>query len=154
VVADTVTQTFTVLTLPDTSVYFEKLYSVNRKKKTMEWYIPLTILPAIGMIILSTTNFIISLNTEISNLELEEQLNTHIIVQKVDQLKRLGIANAFLYSSGLLFMFSSLSKAFFQKELIYELLMVLAAIMATFALVYLFIHSIKSIQIRQEHLKL
>jgi len=35
----------------------------------MEWYGPLTILPAIGLLILSTSRFIISLNEEVSKLE-------------------------------------------------------------------------------------
>lgn len=36
----------------------------------MEWYLPITIMPAIGLIILSTTNFIIALNNEIYELNL------------------------------------------------------------------------------------
>jgi hypothetical protein len=32
----------------------------------MEWYGPLTILPAIGLLILSTSNFIVSLNEEVT----------------------------------------------------------------------------------------
>ena len=86
----------------------------------MEWYAPLTILPAIGLIILSTTNFLISLNTEIYQLEKEKETNNWIIRQKMKQLKRLGIANALLYASALFFMFSALLKIFYQKESLFQ----------------------------------
>ena len=35
----------------------------------MEWYIPITILPGIGLIILSTSNVVLELNREIERLE-------------------------------------------------------------------------------------
>lgn len=35
---------------------------------TMEWYIPITILPGIGMLILSTTNQMMMLSAEIGEL--------------------------------------------------------------------------------------
>lgn len=38
------------------------------KKLIMEWYVPMTILPGIGLIILSTSNFLIALNIEIAQL--------------------------------------------------------------------------------------
>jgi hypothetical protein len=120
----------------------------------MEWYGPLTILPAIGLIILSTSNFIIALNTEIGRIETEKEPNRKIIMQKVIQLRRLGIANAFLYSSALLFLFSSLVKAFFNSTTGFQLLMISGAFMATVALAFLFTHSIRAVQIRHEHLKL
>jgi len=48
----------------------------------MEWYAPLTIL-AIGLIILSTTNFLISLNTEIYQLGKETEQNENVINGKI-----------------------------------------------------------------------
>ena len=119
----------------------------------MEWYAPLTILPAICLIILSTSNFLIALNNEIYQLEKEKDVNEWIIDQKLKQLKRLGIANALLYSSALFFMFSALFKAIYHEEMLYNCLMITAVFFVTIALSFLFIHSIKAIKIRHQHLK-
>jgi hypothetical protein len=43
--------------------------SQRNESKIMEWYGPLTILPAIALVILSTSNFIVSSNSEIQALE-------------------------------------------------------------------------------------
>jgi len=120
----------------------------------IEWYAPLTILPAIGMIILSTSNFLVSLNNEIYQLEKDKNVNGWIINQKLKQLKRLGIANALLYSSAILFMFSALSKAIYDTDMLFNCLMIIAVLLVTVALSFLFIHSIKAIKIRHKHLKL
>lgn len=69
----------------------------------MEWFGPLTVLPAIGLIIMSTGNFIVALNNEIVELETSDYKNEQIITLKLAQLKRLGIANASLYASFVLF---------------------------------------------------
>ena len=106
------------------------------------------------MIILSTANFLISLNNEIYQLEKDNRRDSWIIRQKLIQLKRLGWANALLYSSALFFMFSSLIKVLFDRLPLFNLFMVLAAILLTAALVILFIHSLKAISIRHKNLKL
>lgn len=120
----------------------------------MEWYAPLTILPAIGLIILSTSNFIISLNAEIIQLENDVAKHKAIIRAKLQQLKRLGIANGLLYGSGVIFLVAGLFKALILNDHWFNVMMVCAAFCTTLALIFLFIHSIKSIQIRQKHLKL
>jgi thiamine pyrophosphate-dependent acetolactate synthase large subunit-like protein len=73
----------------------------------MEWYLPITVLPALGLLILSTSNFIIASNEEIQALEMEMETNIRIIQQKVKQLTRLGAAISLLYTSALLFMVSA-----------------------------------------------
>lgn len=117
----------------------------------IEWYTPLTILPAIGLIILSTANFIVSLNNEIYELEKYNEKNSWIIKQKLMQLKRLGLANALLYLSALFFMFSALSFFFSKSELLFKSFMVLAVFLVTIALLFLFIHSLKAISIRHKN---
>ena len=120
----------------------------------MEWYGPLTVLPAIGMIILSTTNFIIALNQEITELESDKEKYLDIILLKITQLKRLGIANSLLYGSALLFLLAGLSKALMMQEFLFFAIMLIGVLGTTGALTFLFIHSYKSIQIRQKHLKI
>jgi len=59
----------------------------------MAWYIPLTIIPGVALIILSTSNFTIALNAEISQMKKENsEINKSIIKQKLNQLTKLSIA--------------------------------------------------------------
>jgi len=120
----------------------------------MEWYGPLTILPAIALLILSTTTFIIALNNKIIELVNDEKKYAKIIQLKMIQLEKLGIANAFLYACALLFMVAGLSMAFTNNSNLFLYLMLEGVITAVVALSFLFLHSLGSILIRQKHLKI
>jgi ABC-type Fe3+-siderophore transport system permease subunit len=120
----------------------------------MDWYAPLLILPAIGMIIVSTGHFIVALTSELSELERDIPRYQSTIRAKVKQLKRLGRANAMLYTGALFFMFSSLTQAVFVNPLVFKGLMLAASICVTIALIFLFIHSIKAVSIRDMHLRI
>lgn len=120
----------------------------------MEWYGPLTVLPALGLLIMSTSNFIVSLNSEIIDLEKAEVIKEKIIIQKLKQLKRLGFANASFYAASLLFLLAGLSNAFTFSEAMFEYFMLAGVLGTTIGLTFLFIHSLKSVQIRQQNLKL
>ncbi len=120
----------------------------------MEWYGPLTILPAIALLILSTTTFIIALNNEIVELVNDGEKCAKIIQLKMIQLKRLGIANAFLYACALLFMVAGLSMAFTNNSNLFLYLMLGGVFTTVVALSFLFVHSLGSILIRQKHLKI
>ena len=69
----------------------------------MEWYIPLTILPGIGMLILSTSNLLIAINNEIRDLNQEKDKYGVIISAKIKQLKRLNYALIAEYVSAFVF---------------------------------------------------
>jgi hypothetical protein len=120
----------------------------------MEWYGPLTVLPAIGLLVLSTSNFIVSLNNELIVLENDKVRLQEIIQLKISELRKLGIANSFLYGSALFFMVAGMSKAIDMGDDFFFAMMLSGVITTTIALTFLFIHSIKSVQIRQKHLKL
>lgn len=120
----------------------------------MEWYGPLTILPAVALIILSTSNFIIALNEEIILLQKEKDKLILIIELKVQQLKRLGIANGFLYGSALLFLIAGIMKVLTNVDKLFNYTLVIGVIFITIALVFLFIHAIRSVSIREKHLRL
>lgn len=120
----------------------------------MEWYGPLTVLPSIGLIILSTANFIVSLNNELTGLEVDKVKHQAIIQMKIAQLKKLGIANSCLYGSALLFLVAGMSKAITMSDDLIFFFMLSGVITTTAALIFLFMHSLKSVQIRQEHLKI
>lgn len=120
----------------------------------MEWFAPITILPGIGLLILSTSNFTIALNTEITELCLNVEKNKEIIDLKIIQLKRLSFAISFLYASVIAFLLSGLLKGI---ELVgnrfFVYLMILGTFFVSIAVIILFVYSIKAISIRQKHLK-
>jgi len=120
----------------------------------MEWYGPLTILPAVALIILSTSNIIIALNQEITDLEKDKQNTFNIISLKIKQLRRLGIANGFLYGSALVFLIAGILKMLIASDRLFLYTMLLGVVLITLALVFLFIHSVKSVSIRKKHFKL
>jgi uncharacterized membrane protein len=120
----------------------------------MEWYGPLTVLPAIGLLVLSTSNFIVALNAEITTLEDRETNTNEIIMLKLGQLKRLGWANSFLYASALLFLIAGITKALLTFESLFNTLMLLGVFVTTIAIVFLLVHSYKSVSIRQKHLRI
>ena len=120
----------------------------------MEWYGPLTILPAVALIILSTSNIIIALNREITAMESESENNLSIICLKIRQLKRLGIANGFLYGSALVFLIAGMIKMLFDSETLFLFTMLVGVVFITIALFFLFIHAVKSVNIHQKHLEL
>lgn len=119
----------------------------------MEWYGPLTILPAVALIIMSTTNFIIALNEEIILLQNEKEKLKVIIELKVKQLRRLGIANGILYGSALLFLIAGISKVLTKIDYLFNYILLLGVVFVAIALTFLFIHAIKSVSIREKHLK-
>ena len=120
----------------------------------MEWYGPLTILPAIALIILSTANFIVSSNSEIQALQKEAERNVEIIQLKLGQLKRLSVAISFLYSSILLFLFASLSAIFSWTNILFDGFMILAVLATTCAIAVLLVHAVRAVQIRLKHLQI
>ncbi len=120
----------------------------------MEWYGPLTILPAVALIILSTSTFIVALNNEIAVMETDPKCNPEIIVKKIKQLKRLGIANGFLYGSALIFLIAGMLKMLIASDKLFLFTMLAGVMLITVALFFLVVHSVKSINIRQKHLKL
>ncbi len=120
----------------------------------MEWYGPLTILPAVGLLVLSTSGFIIALSEEISKLSSEKEKYMEIIMLKLKQLKRLGIANGFLYGSALLFLMAGILKVLTHANWIFNYLLIAGVIFIATAILFLLIHAVKSVSIRSKHLKL
>jgi len=63
------------------------------------WYLPLTIVPGIGLIILSTSNLMITLSNEIRDLIDSTSKDKIIITKKLAQLKLLNKGMVFFYIS-------------------------------------------------------
>jgi hypothetical protein len=121
----------------------------------MEWYIPITILPGIGLIILSTSNMLLALNNEITQIEASKSRDTTIVKAKLSQLKRLSISIVFQYVGVLLFLFSGILKSIVEKSDAYlKGLLLMGVLSVSFSIILLLIYSIKAVTIRQQHLKL
>jgi hypothetical protein len=69
------------------------------------------VIPGIGLIILSTSNIMLALNSEISALGMGKEPNIEIIRSKLSQLKRLSISIVFQYSGVLLFLIAGVLKS-------------------------------------------
>ncbi len=61
------------------------------------WYLPITIVPGIGLLILSTSNLMITLTNELSGFIKEKSKDETIISRKLAQLKILNRAMVFFY---------------------------------------------------------
>lgn len=61
------------------------------------WIIPLTLLPGIGMMIMSTSHLSTAISQEISGLIHEETCDAHLVEQKISQMSLLNRALVTLY---------------------------------------------------------
>ncbi len=121
----------------------------------MQWYIPITVVPGIGLVILSTSTLLVALNSEISSLNKEKEKYHQIIALKIAQLKRLNWAMVLLYTGILLFLVSGILAALTDPMAVYvNIAMVTGVIVFLAAIVYLISFGFRSIKIRQEHLNL
>ncbi len=121
----------------------------------MEWYLPMTIIPGVGLIINSTAQMLMSLNTEISKLEEVEIKRVDIIEAKLDQLKRLSLAIVFQYLAVLFLLFSGILKSVGSNvDLIAKYLLTAGIISLTASIVLLLVYAIKAVSIRQRHFDL
>ncbi len=120
----------------------------------MEWYVPITIIPGIGLLIASTSAILLNLNSEISLLNQDKSQYFEIIDLKLKQLKKLSIAISLQYLSVLFFLFSGIIRAIYMDEKIWSEYVLLSGVLAaSISISILLIYSIKAINIRQKHLK-
>ncbi len=128
-----------------------------QKINDMDWYLPITIIPGIGMIILSTTNLLLQLNNEISRLEEQKPFDREcslIIKDKLHQLKTLSIALVFQYISIFFLLISGVSSLFSLKNVwrIYPLFT--GVLMIMLAILLLIKYAFRAVMLRQNHLKI
>ncbi len=122
----------------------------------MPWYLPITILPGIALIILSTTNLLTALNDEISKLNLKKEFYKLIINKKLGQLKLLIITITSLYISAFLMVLSGLLIAieFSLKLYLPKIVLLIGVLVLFIAIILLLVYTIRSYKIRLAHLKL
>lgn len=124
----------------------------------MQWYIPITILPGISLLILSTSNLLLDINQEIKELKSSEEDCQNIIQMKLLQLKRLSWAISGLYVTVLFLTFSGLAASVQQIGLRVDkisLVFLIAGIVVMVAVIILLIvYAIRAVSIRMEYLKI
>ena len=122
----------------------------------MAWYIPFTIIPGVGLIILSTSNIILNLNNEISQLKgLEKEKLYPIIEAKLRQLKSLSWAITYQYCGVFAFLLSGIIAALVANfQDLSKYILVIGGLFFTLSLYLLINYSFKAVKIRQRHLKI
>jgi len=118
------------------------------------WYLPITFLPAIGLLVISCTNLLISLNEEMDRLQEKGDTNTQVFHLKQRQLSRLTKATVFFYLSASFFTLSGLITAIadimpIDKKIWGMTLMLIGVIALIAALMLLVIFSVKAVNIRK-----
>jgi uncharacterized membrane protein (DUF441 family) len=121
----------------------------------MQWIIPITVLPGIALIVLSTSNILLNLNNEVTLLNKEKEKYREIIRLKLIQMKRLNWSLVLLYIGILIFLVSGVLGAISDPENIYTVSSMVAGVLVLIiAIVLLIIFGFKSINIRKRHLSL
>lgn len=118
------------------------------------WYIPATIIPGIGLLILSTSNLLVNLSTEIKTLIVEVTSKEVLIKRKLKQLKLLNSAMVFLYVAVAIFVISALISGVYKSvetsfdSTIY--ITIAGIISALLGLIALIVYSFRAVKIRQD----
>ena len=119
----------------------------------MEWYVPITIIPGVALIVTSTTTQILALSSELNSLLSKkcDSFQHTIAAQKLKQLNLLTRANFFLYLSIALYVFSGIvalmitSKALFSLP---NLMLYTGTLALLIAIIQLNIFAFRAVKIR------
>jgi hypothetical protein len=116
------------------------------------WYLPITIVPGLGLLILSTSNLMVTLSNEISAM-IENSKNKIIITKKLVQLKLLNMAMVFFYFAVAFLLISAVINGLFKVEKVSLFISVMAIISALIGIFSLIIYSFRAVEIRQNQFK-
>jgi len=116
------------------------------------WYLPITILPGLGLLILSTSNLMVTLSNEINKM-IKDSSERSIIIKKLSQLRLLNMTMAFFYVSVALLFISVVIKGLYNFDKVSLYISVLAIVLVIIALLFLIIYSFRAVKIRQNQFK-
>ena len=116
------------------------------------WHLPITIVPGLGLLILSTSNLMVTLSNEISGM-IENSNKKSITARKLKQLRLLNMAIVFFYVAVALLLISAVINGLYEvgKTSLYT--SVLAIVFALIGLISLIIYSFRAVTIRQNQFK-
>jgi len=112
------------------------------------WYLPITIVPGLGLLILSTSNLMVTLSHEISAM-LDTTKEKTIIARKLKQLKLLNMAMVFFYVAVALLLISAVCNGLYAIDKVSLYISVLAIVFALMGLFALVTFSFRAVSIRQ-----
>ena len=121
----------------------------------MNWYLPITIIPGLGMLILSTTSQMMTLSSEIGNLLSNKcSLYQHKISErKIKQLGLLTRASALLYLATGCYVLSGILGVVFETEAILSvpsIALYVGTVLVFIAISLLIIYAFKAVKIRRD----
>jgi len=121
----------------------------------MNWYLPITIIPGLGMLILSTVTQLLNLSAEINTLVSQEcSIFQHeISKRKIKQLGLLTRANALLYLATGSYVLSGILGVIFESESmisIPSITLYIGTILVFISITLLIIYAFKAVEIRQD----
>lgn len=116
------------------------------------WYLPITIVPGLGLLILSTSNLVVTLSNEISSM-MEHSKKKTIIAKKLKQLKLLNMAMVFFYVAVAFLLISAVIHGLYSVEKIALYIALMAINFALVGLISLVIYSFRAVSIRQNQFK-
>lgn len=122
----------------------------------MEWYLPFTVIPGVGLIILSTSNIMLDLNDEISRIKSQTKVTKEDIIKlKLTQLKLLSHAIVLQYIGLFLFLVSGVVNALFENAPgLSKWTLLIGVCFIGLSIILLIIYSYRAISVRQKHLQL
>ncbi|OEK06257.1 DUF2721 domain-containing protein [Roseivirga misakiensis] len=118
------------------------------------WVIPLTLLPGIGMMIMSTSNLATAISTEINNLLERQDCKPELIQKKISQMSLLNVAMVCLYISAAVFAVAGLIEGIFELRTemhdgtLHQLLLVVGIAALVIASLLLITFSIRAVRIK------
>ncbi|MFT4697091.1 MAG: hypothetical protein ACI9SJ_000207 [Flavobacteriaceae bacterium] len=121
----------------------------------MNWYLPITIIPGLGMLILSTVTQMLSLSAEINNLVSQKctQFQHEISARKIGQLGLLTRANAMLYLATGSYVLSGILGVIFESESkinIPSITLYVGTIFVFISITLLIIYAFRAVKIRKD----
>ena len=112
------------------------------------WYLPITIVPGLGLLILSTTNLMVSLRNEITSM-LDKYYNINILTRKLVQLKRINTAMVLFYLSVSFLMISALINGVPNVESMASYVGILGAALTLLGMIILINCSFRAVVMKQ-----
>ena len=116
------------------------------------WYLPITIVPGIGLLILSTSNLMVALSNELDKLIFKCDDNK-VIKRKLKQLKLLNRAMVYFYVAIFLLLLSGVIAGINDINNISTYLGITAIAISSLGLVTMIIYSVRSVNIHQNQFK-
>jgi uncharacterized membrane protein len=119
------------------------------------WYLPITIIPGIGMLILSTVTQMLSISEEIRQFSLQEcsEFQHQIANRKIKQLGLLTKANSLLYLATGSFVLSGILGIIIENDSVFSfpsIVLYTGAIFIFIAIDLLILYSFRAIKIRKD----